>query len=107
LTAASHQLFFKLGFLGLFILAGRVGIMKAKALTALTKRRRQVATLVSNGLSNRQIAKKLGLAEGTVKIHLHGIYEKLNIHSRTELAQRLKGAQPSEQRSDYASSKSA
>jgi two-component system nitrate/nitrite response regulator NarP len=51
----------------------------------LTKRRRQVARLACRGLSNREIAKKLGLTEGTVKIHLHAIYEKLNIRSRTEL----------------------
>jgi two-component system nitrate/nitrite response regulator NarL len=51
----------------------------------LTKRRQQVAKLACRGLSNRQIAKKLGLTEGTVKIHLHAIYEKLHIHSRAEL----------------------
>jgi DNA-binding NarL/FixJ family response regulator len=53
---------------------------------SLTNRRRQVAALVCRGLSNRAIAQKLHLTEGTVKVHLHGIYEKLNIHSRTKLA---------------------
>jgi two-component system, NarL family, nitrate/nitrite response regulator NarL len=52
----------------------------------LTKRRRQVAKLACLGLSNREIAEKLGLIEGTVKVHLHAVYEKLNIHSRTKLA---------------------
>jgi DNA-binding NarL/FixJ family response regulator len=51
----------------------------------LTARRRQVATLVRRGLSNREIAEKLGLAEGTVKQHVHAIHEKLKIHFRTEL----------------------
>jgi two-component system nitrate/nitrite response regulator NarL len=51
----------------------------------LTARHRQVATLVGRGLSNREIAKKLGLAEGTVKQHVHAIHEKLKIHSRTKL----------------------
>jgi len=55
----------------------------------LTKRRRQVATLACRGFSNRQIAEKLGLTEGTVKIHLHAIYEKLHIHSRAELTTAL------------------
>jgi len=55
-------------------------------LRALTKRRRQVAKLACRGLSNREIAEKLGLIEGTVKVHLHAVYEKLNIHSRTKLA---------------------
>ena len=59
---------------------------KAKRLAALTPRRRQVARLVCRGFSNREIAKKLGVAEGTIKIHLYSIYEKLNVHSRIELA---------------------
>jgi ATP/maltotriose-dependent transcriptional regulator MalT len=58
----------------------------AGPLRALTKRRRQVAKLACRGLSNREIAEKLGLIEGTVKVHLHAVYEKLNIHSRTKLA---------------------
>jgi DNA-binding NarL/FixJ family response regulator len=55
----------------------------------LTTRRRQVAKLACQGLSNRQIAEKLGVTEGTVKAHLHGIYEKLDISSRTELVNAL------------------
>jgi DNA-binding NarL/FixJ family response regulator len=58
----------------------------AKRVRALTKRRRQVAKLACRGLSNREIAEKLGLIEGTVKLHLHAVYEELNIHSRTKLA---------------------
>src|SRR6516225_9064085 len=52
----------------------------------LTNRRRQVAALVCRGLSNRAIAQRLDVTEGTVKVHLHAIYERLNIHSRTKLA---------------------
>jgi DNA-binding NarL/FixJ family response regulator len=55
----------------------------------LTKRRRQVATLACRGFSNRQIAEELGMTVGTVKTHLHAIYEKLDIQSRTELATAL------------------
>ena len=55
----------------------------------LTDRQKRVATLVCGGLSNREIAMKLGVAEGTVKIHLHGIYQRLNVHSRNELANTL------------------
>jgi DNA-binding NarL/FixJ family response regulator len=55
-------------------------------LRALTKRRRQVAKLACRGLPNREIAEKLGVSVGTVKVHLHAVYEKLNIHSRTKLA---------------------
>jgi DNA-binding NarL/FixJ family response regulator len=59
---------------------------RSRRLPGLTHRRRQVATLVCHGLTNRAIAQKLDLTEGTVKVHLHAIYEKLNIHSRTKLA---------------------
>jgi DNA-binding NarL/FixJ family response regulator len=55
----------------------------------LTDRQKRVATLVCGGLSNREIATKLGVAEGTVKIHLHAIYQRLNVHSRNELANAL------------------
>jgi DNA-binding NarL/FixJ family response regulator len=58
-------------------------------LTALTDRRRQVAILACQGLSNMEVAETLGVTVGTVKTHLHAIYEKLNIHSRTELARSL------------------
>ena len=59
---------------------------RSRRLAGLTNRRRQVATLVCRGLSNRAIAQRLDITEGTVKIHLHSIYERLNIHSRTKLA---------------------
>ena len=64
----------------------------ANRLTVLTDRRSQVATLASQGLSNRQIAEKLGVSEGTVKIHLHAIYGKLDIHTRAELKSALNRA---------------
>jgi DNA-binding NarL/FixJ family response regulator len=63
----------------------------AKRLTALTDRRREVAILACQGLSNRQIAEKLSVTEGTVKTHLHAIFEKLDIHSRTEAIGRRRG----------------
>jgi DNA-binding NarL/FixJ family response regulator len=58
-------------------------------LSALSKRERQVTTLVCDGLSNKMIARKLGVGEGTVKIHLHNIYRKLGINSRNALAAAL------------------
>jgi DNA-binding NarL/FixJ family response regulator len=51
---------------------------------ALTERERQVAALVGLGLSNKHIAAKLGLSEGTVKQHLHSIFRKLGVRSRRE-----------------------
>ena len=51
----------------------------------LTSRESDVVRLVSTGLSNRSVAHRLGLREGTVKIHLHNIYKKLGIPNRTSL----------------------
>ena len=52
---------------------------------ALTHREREVMRHVSEGVSNKEVAKRLGLSEGTVKIHLHNIYEKLGVPNRTAL----------------------
>jgi hypothetical protein len=43
-------------------------------------------TLVCEGLSNKDIGRQFNLSDGTVKVHLHHIYEKLAIHNRTALA---------------------
>jgi two-component system, NarL family, nitrate/nitrite response regulator NarL len=53
---------------------------------ALTAREREISELVARGLSNKHIARRLALAEGTVKIHLHNIYRKVNVMNRTALA---------------------
>jgi two-component system nitrate/nitrite response regulator NarL len=53
---------------------------------ALTDREREVAAAASEGLTNKQIAQRLNITEGTVKVHLHKIYEKLDINNRTILA---------------------
>ena len=53
---------------------------------SLTAREQEVALLVAKGLSNKEIARALKRSEGTVKIHLHNIYEKLAIKNRTILA---------------------
>ena len=52
---------------------------------ALTTREAEVMRLVTAGLSNKQVARQLALSEGTVKIHLHNVYRKLNLGSRTAL----------------------
>ena len=45
----------------------------------LTTREREIALLVAEGLSNKQVAERLAIAEGTVRIHLHNIYRKAGI----------------------------
>jgi two-component system nitrate/nitrite response regulator NarL len=51
----------------------------------ITAREREIAELVCQGESNSAIAEKLGLSPGTVRIHLHNIYMKLNVKNRTAL----------------------
>ena len=57
-----------------------------KSLTALTDRERQIMRLVSEGLSNKEIGRRLNIADGTIKVHLHHIFQKLDIGNRTVLA---------------------
>jgi two-component system, NarL family, nitrate/nitrite response regulator NarL len=53
--------------------------------TSLTARESEVADWVSCGLRNKEIAARLRLSEGTIKMHLHHVYAKLRINTRTEL----------------------
>ena len=57
-----------------------------KAVTILTERERQIMRLVSEGLSNKEIGRRLGLTDGTIKVHLHHIFQKLDVGNRTALA---------------------
>jgi DNA-binding NarL/FixJ family response regulator len=56
------------------------------AAAALTPRESDVVRCVAQGRRNKEIARDLGISEGTVKMHLHNLYEKLSVSSRTELA---------------------
>jgi len=58
-------------------------------LTTLTERQREIAMLACQGLSNRELAQLLGLAEGTIKIHLNAIYTKLGVRSKIALMVRF------------------
>ena len=51
----------------------------------LTPREIEVVRMVAKGLTNKEIASEFGIADGTIKIHLHNIYEKLDINRRAEL----------------------
>jgi len=53
--------------------------------TALTSREVEIVRMVCEGLRNRAIATRLSISEGTVKVHLHNIYEKLGVDGRLEL----------------------
>ncbi len=55
-------------------------------LLVLAPRERAIVAQVGKGLRNRDIAAELGMTEGTVKVYLHTIYQKLGVQNRTELA---------------------
>lgn len=55
------------------------------ATETLTPREIEIVRMVSQGLRNRTIAERLSISEGTVKVHLHNIYEKLGVGGRLEL----------------------
>lgn len=52
----------------------------------MTSRERDVIGLIAEGLSNKEIARRLNLATDTVKSHVHNILEKLALHTRLEIA---------------------
>jgi len=52
----------------------------------MTKRERQVINLVSEGMTNKEIAQKLHLSTYTIKSHVHNILEKLALHTRVQIA---------------------
>lgn len=60
-------------------------------LANLTRREYEIATLVGNGESNKQIARRLAITERTVKAHLSEVFRKLDVADRLKLALIVKG----------------
>ena len=58
---------------------------------SITERVKEVCTLLAQGLTNRQIADKLYISEGTVKNYISSIYDKTGIHDRAKLIVAIKG----------------
>jgi DNA-binding NarL/FixJ family response regulator len=67
--------------------AVRAGVlaMRRPAARQLTPREAEIAQLAVRGISTKDIAAQLDVKQGTVKIHLHSIYEKLNVDGRLGL----------------------
>jgi two-component system nitrate/nitrite response regulator NarL len=59
---------------------------EAKPINSLTPRETEILGLLAEGLSNKLIARQLGISDGTVKLHVKAILRKLNVHSRVEAA---------------------
>ena len=60
------------------------------AFSEFTEREKEIAVLIAEGLTNRQIADRLYISEGTVKNYISSIYDKTGIHDRVKLAVVLK-----------------
>ena len=61
-------------------------VEESKMMQQLSSREREIAEMVALGMSNKEIAKHADITEQTVKTHLKTIYEKVNVHTRLELA---------------------
>lgn len=61
-----------------------VSLTSRDSVDALTAREREVLILMAQGLSNKAIAAELVLTEGTVKLHLHRVYSKLQAQGRVQ-----------------------
>jgi len=59
---------------------------RAAARSVLTRREQEVAALVARGLTNRQVAEQLLVAQRTIETHLEHIFAKLGVQTRAELA---------------------
>lgn len=62
---------------------GQSGIREA---VLMTKREREVIALLSEGMSNKEIGRRIKVSTYTVKSHIHNIMEKLALHTRLEIA---------------------
>jgi DNA-binding NarL/FixJ family response regulator len=71
----------------------------ADPVSRLSRREREVYELLCQGLPNHQIAKLLFISEATVKVHVHHIFDKLGVRSRTAVI-----VQAALRRSDQATS---
>lgn len=61
-----------------------------RSLGPLSEREGEVLDLISSGLSNQEIADQIVVTEGTVKRHVHNIFRKLDVHSRTQAVARAR-----------------
>jgi two-component system, NarL family, nitrate/nitrite response regulator NarL len=65
-------------------------VADGQVLDGLTRRQIEVARAAVSGLSNKELAQRLGVSEGTIKNHLHAIYERLRLDGRLALLLYLK-----------------
>jgi DNA-binding NarL/FixJ family response regulator len=99
LPSRTAELVRRVGDLDLADALGHPVAVAGDPVARLTKREREIYSLVCHGLANRQIAELLVISESTVKLHVHHIYDKLGVRSRAAVM-----AQAALRRSDHATS---
>jgi DNA-binding NarL/FixJ family response regulator len=67
--------------------AAAVNAMVQSAARRLTLREREITELIRQGLKNREIAERMGITAGTVKVHLMHVFEKTGLRGRVQLAE--------------------
>ena len=70
---------------------GRRSPSPAPLVEPLTGRERQILQLIAEGMTNKEIARKLVISVGTVKVHAHNIYGKLGVSGRTQAVAKARG----------------
>lgn len=65
--------------------------MSVRPVDTLTAREHEIVQAVARGMSNREIGKKFGITEETVKRHLSNVFDKMGCSSRLEMAMMYKG----------------
>jgi DNA-binding NarL/FixJ family response regulator len=71
---------------GMSVFSAMNRVQDASHFNVLSVRERQITLLAAKGLPNKRIARELNIAEGTIKHHLHVVYQKLGIKGRFALA---------------------
>ena len=63
----------------------------SKEADVLTPREKEILELLSKGFLYKEIAEKLSITTGTVKQHIHKVYEKLHVQNKTEAINKVYG----------------
>jgi DNA-binding CsgD family transcriptional regulator len=70
-------------------MASPISIALGQHWLRLTHREREILLWVGDGMSNKEIARQLGLSPGTVKLHVHSIFSKTGTRSRYALVAQM------------------
>ena len=71
---------------GLYFEKNLLESMLSQKSVALTQRQGQIVSLVAQGLKNKEIAFSMGITEGTVKVYLYKLFQKLGMNDRLDMA---------------------